>query len=355
MALLDEISEDHFKFFAKTLELAIEKYGNKDEVDLVAMQKTQVERLVKLEKLFRKTLIAHSAGGPVYKAFINHICNERRNILAARPYFRERQEIFTNEISKALKKGNEKSLFKFHFNYTFVLFAMKFRRWGKYSPIAKIAKEIGEARTELIEMNMPLAINRARIFWSRTPRSHLSYMDLVQIASEGLMSAIDKFCLPYTPVFRSVAIGRMVGNFIEQYSETMIHFYPNDKRKLYRANKNVHKFGDSIDYHKLAEVVNEGVEEAHKTNAAEIADLLAAMSLISGNTVVSPQGGVSGASSDNNSDGQGNELLDRYIDEEDATPEAIAAERDAMNVLKSAIDGLTIFEQKFLKLRGIEV
>jgi hypothetical protein len=111
---------------------------------------------------------------------------------------------------------------------------------------------------------MPLAIAQAKQFWHKAPSAtkdtRFSFMDFVQIAADGLMSAVDKFVLPggleanpaLIRVWRAVAIGRMKGNFIEMFSETTIHFFPQDKRKLYRANKHLKEFSGQIDFERLA-------------------------------------------------------------------------------------------------------
>ncbi|MBA3351317.1 MAG: hypothetical protein H0U23_02620, partial [Blastocatellia bacterium] len=189
----------------------------------VERQKVQLETLLGLEADFRRELIEHRSGPDVYKDFIVYICNERRNILAARPFFRERQGTFTSEISKHLKQGMFLSLYKFNFNIQFVNFVIRRQKWTSKRlgvRLNDLADKIAKIRTEIVEMNMPLAISRARVFWSRTPKSHLTLMDLVQIAAEGLMSGIDKY-VPEGDIvsrrFRSVAIGRMTGNFIEEY------------------------------------------------------------------------------------------------------------------------------------------
>ena len=62
-------------------------------------------------------------------------------------------------------------------------------------------------------------------------------MDLIQIGTLGLIAGIDKYYGEYQVVYRSVIIGRIVGYYIENYSSTLIHFYPSDKRKIYKANK----------------------------------------------------------------------------------------------------------------------
>lgn len=333
--------DDHFRKFAASLERAIEKYGDLPEEDLLERQKRQVDTLVALEDEFRKTLIKHRWGRAIYKEFIKHICEEKANILAARPYFRERQGVFTSEISVALKNKAEKSLYRFHFNYQFILFVMKARNWPKGGKINKLYQKISDLRTEIVEMNMPLGISRARIFWSRTPKAQLTYMDLIQISCEGLMSAVDKFVLPYSRVFRSVAIGRMVGNFIENYSETFVHFYPKDKRKIYRANKLVGKFASEVDFERLAAEVNDGVDASHTTTAAEIADLMAAASCVSMDGMVQVDPDMP-------------EPVDRFAAPEESRPDVQAEMNEAAISMHDAIQHLTTFERKLLRLKGIQ-
>jgi len=208
--------------------------------------------------------------------------------------------------------------------------------------IRELAEQIKQIRTEIVEMNMPLAISRARIFWSRTPKSHLSLMDLIQIASEGLMSGIDKFVPPFTRVFRAVAIGRMTGNFIEEYSETPIHFYPCDKRKIYRANKLIHKHSEGVDFERLATEVNVGVDASHTTNSSEIASLMAAASVVSADSTIS-------------TDPDAPEPISRFAAPESSRPDVQVEEKDAYLSLAQAIGKLSIFEQKLLKLKGVAI
>jgi len=217
------ITDDpHFRQFANSLESAIANYRKKDSkkflVDFFLQQKKQVETLIALERDFRHALIGHSEGVKIYREFVDYICNKRKNILDARPYFRERQNVFTQQISDALRRKSERALFRFNFNYRFIQFVLSRRVWKPKSRISKLAREITKVRNELIVTNMPLAISRARIFYGRTPKAHLAYMDFIQIACEGLMSGIDKFVPPFSRAFRAVAIGRMTGNFIDQFS-----------------------------------------------------------------------------------------------------------------------------------------
>ena len=107
---------------------------------------------------------------------------------------------------------------------------------------------------------MPLAINRAKLFYKKTPRSHLTLLDFIDICTYGLISGVDKFVGDYTKVWRSVCIGRMVGYMIEEYSKTFLRMYPADKKILYRANALKYRMKiESID--DLTQVVNESFEK----------------------------------------------------------------------------------------------
>lgn len=335
-------TDDHFRQFAGSLEKAIEQYEAMPEETLVERQKKQIEELVSLEKEFRLALIAHPRGPGVYKEFIKMIKEDRGNVLAARPYFRERQEIFGSGISSALKAGSEKSLYQYHFNYQFVLFAMKARKWRKGTRLISLARKIADLRKEIVTMNLPLAIHQARLFFSKTPQAQLQYMDLVQIACEGLMAAVDKFVLPYSPVFRSVAIGRMSGNFIANYSETLLHFYPQDRKRLYRANKVIHKYkGGEVDFEKLAADVNKDVEPDKQIAPEEIADLMAAASTVSVDAV------APGCDEDM-------DTVERYPADESVRPDVQVEDRQAYTSLWSAVASLTLIEKKVLRLKGVD-
>lgn len=343
--------ESHFKIFATSLESAIERYGRLPEENLLQRQRRQLKLLVSLETKFRKTLIRHPWGPSVYRGFMAFILEEKRNILAARPYFRERQGIFASQISKALKKKSDKGLYRFRFNYTFILFALRHHRWHPGSKIVKLAKQIHDIRMEILEMNLPLAISQTRIFWGNTPRSHLSYMDLIQIHCMGLLVAIDKFVPPIEKdmteeqelaayrKFRAVAIGRMIGDRIENYSETLIHYYPVDKRKIYRANKARRRFGE--DFEKITEFVNDGVDEKnHHTTPEEVSKLLASASTVSGDVSLDPDGETT---------------LDRYEADVESRPDLQAEEVDAILTLRRKYRELPMFEQKYLRMKGVQI
>lgn len=339
-------SDEHFKQFAVDLEHLLVKYGTID--DLYELQRCQLTTLIDLEADFRGTLQKNKEGLKVYEEFIHFICSIKRNILDARPYFRERQKLFTKEISGVFKKKEAAGLFPFRINYRFILFVMGARKWGKKSKIQTLFNKITALRTEILEINIPLGISRARVFYSKTPRSHLSYMDLIQIAQEGTISGIDK----YTPgddgiviprIFRSTVMGRQGGYHIQNYSETLLHFFPVDARKIYRANKAVRKLENEIDFEALAKTVNLDVAGACITTPNEIADLMAAASCLSLDLKPTP-----------NEEVKDNSLVGQWdVAPDTVRPDVQFENEEAMDAMSVAFSKLTIFERKFLRMKGL--
>lgn len=223
---------NHFRQFSALLTDTILVMGLKNAKSL---QKKQLETLVKLERKFRRELIKSRPGMDIFREFIHYICNVRRNILSARPYFRVRQKFFTAKISPALKARSEHRLSKFHFNFQFIKFAINARDWNKKHVVYMIYKQISDLREQMVIANMPLALSRARLFYSKTPKSHLEHMDFAQISAEGLIKAIDKFVLPFRPQFRAVIVGRILGDQIENYSvdqDTILYTVDNIKKNI---------------------------------------------------------------------------------------------------------------------------
>jgi len=200
-------------------------------------QKESLNDLFKAEREFKTLLLSTASGKKVYEDFMKFILVEKGNILSARVYFRERQDTFSDRIYSAFHRENPKSLHKYKINYIFISWAMERYKGLHKKKLTAIAENIAKMRNGLCEDNLPLAINRAKLFWLKVPRSYLDYMDLIQTSSEGLINAIDKFVPPYKQVFRGVAIGRMTLNMMTDYSATLVKLPPREKRILYRANK----------------------------------------------------------------------------------------------------------------------
>lgn len=333
--------DDSFYKLAGEVTRALEK--NKDGT----IQQDQVEELMDAERKFKDTILQYRQATDIYKKFLQKICIQNKNILSARPYFRENSVSFSKNITPAIKEANIELLKTFDINYQLI----KFIRDSWLGPFPKRAEQlfqrVHKARTILIENNMPLAINRAKLFYRKTPKSHLTLMDFIGICAMGLAAGIDKYCGKYSPVFRSVCIGRMVGNMIDSYSETMLHFYPSDKRVLYKAHTIRGRKGID-DIKELTKAVNKSFADdelegktipKNDIDVGELSSLMSAASTVSADATVNDEGyGV-------------------YHYTEDVTQDTEGAylEREAMNQMTVLAKKLPLLHRKILKLKGVKI
>lgn len=333
--------DDSFYKLAGEVTKALER--NKDGT----IQKEQVEELLDAERKFRDTILMYRQASEIYKKFLQKVCIQNKNILSARPYFRETAISFSKKITPAIKTEDIETLKTFNINYQFI----KLIRESWLGPFPKRAEQlfqrVHKARTILIENNMPLAINRAKLFYRKTPKSHLTLMDLIEICSMGLAAGIDKYCGEYTPVFRSVCIGRMVGNMIDSYSETTLHFYPSDKRILYKANSIRGRQG-----------IDDMVELANAVNASFKQDALEGKSIPKGQITASELSSLMNAASTVSADATVNdEGYGVYHYTEDPTQDIEGAylERESTNRMLLFAKKLPLIHRKVLRLKGIKI
>jgi hypothetical protein len=318
------------------------KAANKHNRD----QGWQVENLMDLERKFKKSILKFAQSREIYKKFILLIVAEKKNILTARPYFREKANTFSKKITPAIKNADVKRLQQFDINFQMIQFIRE--NWlGKF-PVQseRYYHRIGTQRRVLIEDNMPLAINEAAKFYRNTPKSHVTKMDLIMACADGLASGIDKYCGAYTKVFRSVCIGRMKGNMVDLYSETVLHFFPSDKRILYKANIIRARKGIE-DLHLLAEAVNEsfaqdvrdgkkGIKE--KVTADQLRLLMNAASTVSADS--------------KKKDDEGHNVYSVTPDAAE-TPEEAVERADSVRKMIGAAKDLDTLSKKLLRLKGI--
>jgi DNA-directed RNA polymerase sigma subunit (sigma70/sigma32) len=233
------ITDDLFQIFVKEMNQILKKDEDKKQ------NKTLLNELISLERKFKKLLLSSSHGAKVYVDFMSFILDEedgKGNMLAARVYFRERQDTFSKKMYKAFHSNNPKMLHKFKINYKFCVWALKIYKGPNTRALKTILNKMIPIRKEICEQNLPLVLNRSRIFHTNTPRSHNSYMDINQSASEGLMIAVDKFVPESGRVknnrdFNGVAIGKMSLEMRDTLSQTLVKLPPKEKRILYRARK----------------------------------------------------------------------------------------------------------------------
>lgn len=301
-------------------------------------QQHQVELLMSLEQQFRKTAIGYLQSREIYKKFILLVVSKNKNILSARPYFREKSAVFGSSITPAIKDANIQQLQTFHINFNLINFIMS--NWLGDVPVelSEIFEKLVAARKKLIENNMPLVVNRAKIFFRKVPESHLTLMDMIGIASMGLVSGVDKWAGEYSKVFNGVCIGRMVGNLISNYSETTVHFYPSDSSVLYRANSLKFK-KDPKDLQELANEINKSYEEDRKNGVKvpnKVIDQQELHNLFSAANPLSFDG------DDGLEDG-------RYFDPEDEI-----VKKDLKSKMIESINKLANLERKIVVLKGVK-
>lgn len=322
-----------------------------DNEDLIGDQKAQVEKVMGLEKSFIESLKRHSRGHEVYGLFIEFVLKDLGNILSARPYFREGGPEFTKHITPAIKTKNAKKLMEFKANFMLIKFVVD--NWG--APLPKqsenLYNKLVSSRNILIENNIPLAINRAKLFYRKVPKSHLTLLDFVNICTHGLISGIDKYNGPYTPVWRSVCIGRMVGYMIEEYSRSLIRMFPSDKKILYRANSLKYKLKID-DIVKLTEAVNSSFE-ADKEEGKSVPKLPITKEYLL--TLMNSSSPVSADSIlDDDEDNDGMNAYDYLTTSQDEVGDEVEKMDLMRKVIKSSGD-LRLIERKIIRLKGVEL
>ena len=325
--------------FAQSLKNKIASYKHIQGRDRTEVQREQVELLVALEMEFKEALDKDPLCDNAYNYFLDYVLKTHKNILCARTFFRERRKFFSSNVSPAIRDRDLARLKTFHFNYWWIRMVSENLPLGH--TCKAVFKRIQDIRTEIATVNLPLAISRARMFWSKTPKSHLSYLDLVGICTEGLMSAIDKYAEAYSHVYRAVIIGRCSGNMIGNYSQTMLHFYPNDRRVIYRAAKFRSK---NVEGSYSVDDLVAGINGTDKpiTNATTIVDLVAAASHVSADCEVP-----------GDEDGEICSSISKYAAPEHLRPDNLVEEAEARGTMKNAIRTLPLLSKKLLALKGV--
>lgn len=316
-------------------------------------QAQQFTALVTKEKEFGTWLRGSKEGREVYADFVTFITEE--GIPASSPFFRERQGVCFRKIRPALMAKKTRALHSFHFNYNFVAFALKTREWPADGRIAELAKEIATLRQQLVTENLGLVMAEVHRFWKSTvlaTQDHrFDFADLLSCATQGLVSAVDKYVPPKdlaknpdkVRIWRSVAITRARHQLIELVSETSIHLYPEDKRKLHFARKFRSAFPDGVDFDLLADKVNEAMGEK-TTTGEDLQQLLGAVSDRTGSGHVDEETGSS--------------AIDRAEAGEEWRPD-FQVEKQEWDGLKARLPNAVLhlkpLEVKLLRMKGFDL
>jgi DNA-directed RNA polymerase specialized sigma subunit len=338
------LESDHYKSFIKVMEAELDAKADKTN------QAQQMNLLFAYENDFKKKILSMKMKKDIYFDFMDFIINENKNILTCRIYFRERQHTF-KDIFPIFKEDKEswrpEMLHPFSINYQFVQWVVE-----RYPRIKRDTKalqaKIESVRKQILAENMPSVIHAARVFWDKMDYSHLQYMDFIQNAAEGFISAIDKFEPPYNKSFGSVVANRMKLFMSEEHNSTLLKIEQHKRRVLYRASKARRKLGLIRDGEHLQispdemKAIISFVKESFKNETEDsIREILAASSAASLDKNL--------FNDEDEGPTQGRTLAGYLASETDV--EADVSRYDAMMTSAHAMSELSVFERKVLMLK----
>lgn len=309
--------------------------------EFTAQQKTQVERMMELEKNFKKNINSYKQSDKIYQKFLMYIKIERGNILTARPFFREDSKTFGTYISPAFKQDDIQKIKNFNINYKFMKFVIENWRGNLPAKALKAWNEHQYVRQKIIENSMPLAINEAMKFYKAVPKNHLTLMDMINASMSGLCIGVDKWVGPFRTVFRSVCIGRMKSNIMELYNQTSLHYYPSDKKIIYKAN--LLKSREKIENSEiLLDAINGYLKDNDDKRQLEMYEL---ENLLNGSDMKSVETEI---------DEEGFSVYDTYFEEENIV-ESTLEKYDLLKNVLIQCKNLKMIERKIIKLKGVDL
>jgi hypothetical protein len=341
-----KINDKDFYTLANSVAAMLNNKNNRKKLSkkqFTELQKYQVNRMLELECIFKESVVQFKQSSTVYQKFILFIKKEKGNILRARPYFRQSAKVFNKEISHLFKKNNYESLKKYNINSKFLKFVVK--NWkGKLPKVAQEAKnEHAKIRQELIENSLPLAINEGMKFYKAVPNTpHITILDLINASIAGLCIGIDKWEGPFRPVFRSVCLSRMKGLIMEIYNQTSIHYYPSDKKILYKI-KLLKSRQKDIKQDELIEKVSEYMKQIKDTRQMDEKEL---ENLLSASNVYSIEGDAFKE--------DGFNYYEAFVDENSFIEEK-TEKADLLKQTLASCQKLSIIQKKILKLKGVNI
>jgi RNA polymerase sigma factor (sigma-70 family) len=301
-------------------------------------------KLISLEKSFEVKLRKTAKGRKIYAVFINMIYKSNRGMISLRPYFRQREHMFLGTINKAVENNKPEELYGSPVNYRFMAFALECLNSANdekrnstsdagenhQKELADILEKVKIVRNEIVNSNLFLSLGRAKIHSRSSYSSSIDTSDLVQIANEALITAVDKYVPDSRSVFAHMAIGRIIANLIaEGSSPSSATINSSGKKKLYRIRKALEKApsANRAEIAKILEIaeqeVNELLESTHYSSLDQ--------PLYEGDT----------------------RTLGDTVEDVKTDPHNEVERRDMFMKLFRAYDSLSVIEMKVLRLKGV--
>lgn len=292
-------------------------------------------QLIDLESQFVDELIKSNKINSVFECLLNYLV-KHKDMRSFKSYFREREFTFNN-INQLIKNKNYINVAKkYHLNFMFCQFVVENFKVNK--KIKSIYAKIKKIRDEVISMYLHYTLNRAKVFL-KYANNVLSFNDLINIANEGLIIAVDKYKPSKkgrTP-FHMVAIGRMVASLISaQTSSAPVKLTYQPARQLYTI-KRLLELDPSMSYDEVANLL--------EISETEVVNLINSTQSVSLDEVFCNEDDYGGVS-----------MLDlvskTQYDDSDLSLEM----RDIIEVVKNTVvNHLSIMEKKVLSIMGMNI
>ena len=329
---------DLVKVYIQDINQALKEISDEDILEVF-------KRLYEKEQFFAKKLQSTVSGRKVYMSFIHKISGSRGGIKVARSYFRARQEDYLETVNRAIREVQPKLMYQVPINYRFCLFTMQTlddyakKKNEPKSPLVlhleKLFLEIKLLREEIINKHLYLSLHKAGIYKKSWAGGTTEFEDLIQLANEGLVIAVDKYVMDGdSSSFHMMAIGRIVSNLITNGSNSSAATIgEHAKKKLYQIRKLIQK---------MPQMQNREIAEALKIAEEEVNDLMSANSYKSLDETISDDSNV--------------RLIDTFIAPNNGMSEfEILENEEVKDVLNDSFSVLSLIEKKVLRLKGIKI
>jgi len=294
-----------------------------------------MELMIQLENKFKDLILASKTKKVViYKKFIKYVKDEKGNILHSKMYFREREVVFVSDILADIRDEDHEALYCRKINFKFMKWVMELDSPPKHRSLKIIYDQYNQIRSMVIQKNLPLVVNRSKLFQFKSRKSSENPLEYVQIGAEGLIHSIDKF-VPSGATFdqrefKAPAIGWIQSVLMEDAkSRTMLKTSTTDKRIMYRVNIARYRLG----YSEIAKVLAFVQEKYPKATQEQIQSMILSENITS----------VDGTTEDRSA-------FSRHM-QTDSAEEEIISSLMIQRVEKIA-KGFSILERKALVLKG---
>lgn len=226
--------------------------------------RNEFRKLFKLEKEYILKIKKTEFGLKFFEQFCKDI-KINNDKLIVRNYFREKESNFKDLIYKFIDKNNYKSLMSRRFNYKFcTLIHSSVKESNEIGAetlleLNSIMLQMKTIRDGIFNQFAYLALNRAKIFFSKNTSHMIDFSDYIQASNEALLNAIDKFLVGQKPEYFYVLMnGRMLGYLlnIQITMSSTISFGESIKKKIYKARRELRQMGDEASIKKIAEIIN---------------------------------------------------------------------------------------------------